>query len=161
MEGIYLLLGSNLGDRAKILMDAIELLRKNNIKVIQQSSVYETAAWGKTDQQSFLNQVVLVESDKQPKQLLDLLLRIELDLGRVRKEKWGERLIDIDILYYNSEVVKEDDLIIPHPGIPDRKFTLIPLAELSPDGIHPVLKMTQSELLSNCDDDLDVSPFKD
>jgi 2-amino-4-hydroxy-6-hydroxymethyldihydropteridine diphosphokinase len=160
MEGIFLLLGSNMGNRTAVLINAIKALEDNGISIVKKSSVYETAAWGKTDQQSFLNQVLQIDTSLTPQSLLKVVLRIELELGRVRKVKWGERLIDIDILYYNDLILKDEDLEIPHAGIPQRRFTLIPLVEIEPDLIHPVSHMTQSELLDNCTDDLEVSMFK-
>ncbi|MGM0579090.1 MAG: 2-amino-4-hydroxy-6-hydroxymethyldihydropteridine diphosphokinase [Bacteroidota bacterium] len=159
MEGIFLLVGSNLGNRAKILIDAAETLEKRGVKVVNRSSVYETAAWGKTDQQAFLNQVLQVETALSARELLDVILKIEIDLGRVRKIKWGERLIDIDILYYHDSLIKEDNLEIPHPGIPDRRFTLIPLVEICPNFIHPKKQISQIDLLENCEDNLEVSLF--
>lgn len=156
MEGIFLLLGSNLGNRAEVLEKAIKTLLDNNVIVKQRSSVYETAAWGIRDQQAFLNQVIEVESGYTALELLQLILDIEQELGRVRKVKWGERLIDIDILYFNDEIINKKELKIPHPGIPDRKFTLIPLVEICPSSIHPVEKIDQKELLNRCEDELKV-----
>jgi 2-amino-4-hydroxy-6-hydroxymethyldihydropteridine diphosphokinase len=159
MEGIFLLLGSNLGNREEVLQKAVSSLERNGIIVIKKSSVYETAAWGKTNQQAFLNQVLKVETELNVHKLLELILEIEIQLGRVRKEKWGERLIDIDILYFHDKIYKEDGLEIPHPGIPYRRFTLIPLVELCPQNKHPIKKITQTELLDSCDDSLKVSLF--
>lgn len=159
MEGIFLLLGSNIGDRKTVLKNAIEALEKREIRLVKKSSVYETAAWGINDQQDFLNQVLEVDTSLTPHELLKVILEIELELGRVRKIKWGERLIDIDILYYNTFICKDDDLEIPHPGIPDRRFTLIPLVEICPDFIHPVKLISQKQLLDNCKDNLEVSLF--
>lgn len=159
MEGIFVLLGSNLGDRERVLKKAIESLEYKGIVLVKKSSVYETAAWGITDQKSFLNQVLQVDTSLDPKELLEVILKIELELGRVRKIKWGERLIDIDILYYHNFICKEDDLEIPHPGIPQRRFTLIPLVELCPEFIHPKLRLSQKNLLDNCEDNLEVSLF--
>jgi 2-amino-4-hydroxy-6-hydroxymethyldihydropteridine diphosphokinase len=160
MEGVFLLLGSNLGNRAEVLNKAIEALEKNNVQLVNKSSVYETAAWGKTDQQAFLNQVVKVKTKYNPEELLSVILNIELELGRVRKVKWGERLIDIDILYFNNQIIKEEELEIPHPGIPNRRFTLIPLVEICPQFIHPVMQINQKELLNNCQDSLGVSIYE-
>jgi len=156
MEGIFILLGSNLGNREKVLMQAADTLEQNGIILVKKSSIYETAAWGKTDQQAFLNQVLQVDTSLSPKELLKVILEIELELGRVRKVKWGERLIDIDILYYHDVSFKDDDLEIPHPGIPNRRFTLIPLVEICPEFIHPKMQMTQKMLLDNCEDNLEV-----
>lgn len=122
----------------------------------QTSSVYETSAWGKEDQPAFLNQVVEISTTYTPHKLLKEIAKIEEELGRVRYEKWGERVIDIDILYFNSSVVITSNLEIPHSGIPDRKFTLAPMAEIAPDFKHPVLGKTQKELLEACMDPLEV-----
>ncbi|WMN11537.1 2-amino-4-hydroxy-6-hydroxymethyldihydropteridine diphosphokinase [Marivirga salinae] len=159
MEGIFLLLGSNLGDRAKVLQLAIKALEYKGIKLVKKSAVYETAAWGITDQQAFLNQVIQVDTSLAPMDLLKVILEIELELGRVRKIKWGERLIDIDILYYHDIIYKEDDLEIPHQGIPKRRFTLVPLVEICPEFIHPKMQLSQKKLLDNCEDNLEVSLF--
>ncbi|HET8858732.1 2-amino-4-hydroxy-6-hydroxymethyldihydropteridine diphosphokinase [Marivirga sp.] len=159
MEGIFLLLGSNLGDRYLNLLHAVESLEKKAIKNENVSSIFETAAWGKTDQQAFLNQVLKIQTKLRPHDLLKVILEIEIDLGRVRKLKWGERLIDIDILYYHDLEIEEDDLKIPHPGIPDRKFTLTPLVEIASDFIHPILNKTQLELLNSCKDNLEVTKY--
>lgn len=160
MEGIFLLLGSNLGNRVEVLNKAIEALENKGVAILNKSSVYETAAWGKEDQQAFLNQVLQVKTSMEAQELLKVILKIELELGRVRKVKWGERLIDIDILYFNDLVHKDKVLEIPHPGIPDRRFTLIPLVEINPNFIHPKLELSQKELLDNCEDNLEVSFFE-
>ncbi|WP_340153253.1 2-amino-4-hydroxy-6-hydroxymethyldihydropteridine diphosphokinase [uncultured Marivirga sp.] len=159
MEGVFLLLGSNLGNREEILNQAIAALEKKGVTLVSKSSVYETAAWGKTDQQAFLNQVLQVKTEYSPKKLLGVIQQIELELGRVRKVKWGERLIDIDILYYHDQVINQAGLAVPHPGIPERRFTLIPLVEICPDFIHPVFQLDQKQLLEKCQDHLEVSIF--
>jgi 2-amino-4-hydroxy-6-hydroxymethyldihydropteridine diphosphokinase len=159
MEGIFLLLGSNLGERTKSLNQAIHALRKKGVKLVKKSSIYETAAWGIEDQQAFLNQVLQVDTSLAPEELLKLILEIELELGRVRKIKWGERIIDIDILYYNDILCQEKNLEIPHPGIPHRRFTLIPLVEICPELLHPKIKISQKKLLDNCNDNLEVHLF--
>ncbi len=160
MEGIFLLLGSNLGDGANVLSQAIAAIEENRIEIVKKSSIYETAAWGKTDQQAFLNQVLLVKTSLDAHELLKVVLEIELQLGRVRKVKWGERIIDIDILYFNDLVLRDTVLEIPHPGIPYRRFTLIPLVEICAQFIHPEIQVSQKELLDNCEDNLEVSMFK-
>lgn len=153
----YLLLGSNLGNREKCLTDALGLLAERVGEVLLTSSVYETAAWGKTDQPNFLNIAVKIETVLNPLQLLETVLTIEADLGRVRYEKWGSRLIDIDIILYGEEVIAlGDQLQIPHPEMQNRKFVLLPMAEIAPNFIHPVLKRSISELLVNLDDNLEV-----
>lgn len=153
----YLLLGSNLGKREKLIADALTLLKVSVGEILQISGIYETAAWGKTDQPSFLNLAVKIETILTPTQLLEAVLKIETDLGRVRHEKWGSRLIDIDVILYGEDIVNEIELLqIPHPEMQNRKFVLLPMAEIASAVIHPVLKKSISELLSNLDDNLSV-----
>ena len=159
MSGIYLLLGSNIGRRFKNLERARELIVSNGITIKKESKIYETAAWGNEDQEAFLNQVIEVETGKSPQRLLKITQQIENEMGRVRYEKWGKRLIDIDILYFKDLIFAEDDLSLPHPGIADRRFTLIPLVEIAPDMVHPELNKTQTELLDLCQDSLEVAEF--
>ncbi len=156
IDGIYLLLGTNLGDKKSNLMKAKVLINKQLGTIVNQSHTYETAAWGITDQASFLNEIIEIKSKLTPKQMLSKINEIEKELGRVRKVKWGERLIDIDILYFQHQVHSSDNLKIPHPGIPDRRFTLIPLVELNADFNHPVLNKTNQQLLDQCRDTLQV-----
>lgn len=160
MTGIYLLLGTNLGNRYKNLEKAREQLVANSITIRKESQIYETAAWGKEDQESFLNQVVEVETGKSPQRLLFIANMIEKEMGRERFEKWGSRLIDIDILYFGDIEFKNENLIIPHPQIQNRRFTLEPLVELNGEFVHPVLKKTQAELLESCEDQLEVTVFE-
>lgn len=155
MNGIFLLMGSNVGNRLNSLREAENLLIGKGIQILDESSIYETEPWGKKDQQWFLNIVLQVETSLTPNQLLECLLAVEESLGRIRKEKWGERIIDIDILYYHDIVIDLKELTIPHIGIPDRKFTLVPLVEMYPLGLHPILKKTQTEMLAECTDALD------
>lgn len=153
----YLLLGSNLGDRQLYLERAKALIASEVGEVVAQSSIYETAAWGKTDQPGFLNMALAVETKLDPLELLDKVLGIELALGRVRHEKWGSRLIDIDIIFYGEEVVAiGDELQIPHPEMQNRRFVLQPLAEIAPDFIHPVLHQNLTEILASLSDSLSV-----
>ncbi|WP_231460117.1 MULTISPECIES: 2-amino-4-hydroxy-6-hydroxymethyldihydropteridine diphosphokinase [unclassified Pedobacter] len=153
----YLLLGGNLGDRERNLEDAIELLDKEVGKVLSKSSVYETAAWGKTDQPSFLNQAISLNTKQNALEVLEKALAIEQKLGRIRKEKWGERLIDIDLILFGDEVIDiEGKLQIPHPQMQNRKFVMQPLAEIAPDVVHPIIKKTISEIALNISDNLEV-----
>lgn len=154
-DGIYLLLGSNLGDRIDNLKQAIKYIWSFS-EIVKISSVYETAPWGVTDQPSFYNQVLEIKTATDPKSLLNEILKIEQLLGRVRKVKWGARIIDIDILYYGTQLINENDLIIPHPGITERRFTLEPLVEIAPDFIHPITGKTNLEMLELLDDQLSV-----
>lgn len=107
--------------------------------VLKKSPIYETQSWGKTDSPDYLNQVIQVQTDLPAQAVLEKILGIELKMGRVREEKWGSRLIDIDILFYNSDIINEPGLHIPHPELHNRRFTLEPLAEIAPEFIHPVL----------------------
>lgn len=154
----YLLLGSNLGDREKFITDALALLEARVGELAQVSGQYETAAWGKTDQPSFINMAIKVETVLDPFQLLEAVLKIEADLGRVRYEKWGSRLIDIDIILYEDQVIdQEQRLQIPHPEMQHRKFVLLPLSEIASNIVHPILKKNISELLYALEDDLSVT----
>ena len=155
MNGIYLLLGSNLGNRLEYLKEAANLLAKQKIKIIDESSIYETEPWGQKNQDWFLNIILEVTTSLDPNSLLTTILSIENQLGRNRKEKWGERCIDIDILYFFNEELTTEKLNIPHPGIPDRRFTLVPLAEMAPLEIHPTLNKNHIELLAECSNPLD------
>lgn len=156
MKGIYLLLGTNQGNREKNLGDAQNLLADRGIAAQRVSSLYETAAWGIEDQPGFLNQVLEVATGLSANELLKTILAVELEMGRVRIQKWGERLIDIDILYYQDEVIDIPELKVPHPEMPNRRFTLVPLVELAAEAVHPVLRKTQQELLDVCPDPLSV-----
>ncbi len=157
MKGIYLLLGSNQGDRMKSLeLAAGHISRKVGLPV-RSSSVYRTAAWGKERQRDFYNQVMEVDSGLSPHQILDEIEEIMRSMGRIRKTKWGERIIDIDILYYGDFRINHPDLVIPHPRIAERRFTLVPLCELVPDMMHPVRGVTHLELLKQCKDQLKVT----
>lgn len=156
-NGIFLLLGTNLGDRSQNLATARALIEAKAGKIIKTSAVYLTAAWGKTDQPDFYNQVVEIESILSPDELLSTTLGIEEVMGRVRTEAWGARTMDIDILLYGDVIVEREQLTIPHPRMNNRKFTLIPLAEIAPKVIHPIEQKTISELLAICSDTLDVS----
>jgi 2-amino-4-hydroxy-6-hydroxymethyldihydropteridine diphosphokinase len=153
----YLLLGGNLGSREANLEKAIQLLNDKIGKVIAVSSLYETAAWGKTDQPAFLNQAIALQTNLSALEVLDLALSIEQELGRVRKDKWGERLIDIDLILFGNEIINiPDKLQVPHPHMQDRKFVMEPLAEIAPEVIHPVFGETISSISCKIDDPLEV-----
>ncbi len=149
---LYLLLGANLGNRALTLRRAVSLISERIGKVVQQSQLYETAPWGVTDQPAFLNQVLTVETSLEPEAILLQTQTIEQELGRVRLEKWGARKIDIDLLYYGQLIRQTDTLTIPHPYLHQRRFTLVPLAEVAPNFVHPILQKTNTELLAECED---------
>jgi len=156
MQRVFLLLGSNLGDRYMFLSDAIKHIENDVAPVLEFSSIYETQSWGKTDAPDYLNQVLFLKTDFSARQILEKILNIEIDLGRLREEKWGARCIDIDILFYGEDIINEVDLKIPHPELHKRRFTLEPLAEIAPGFIHPVLQKNILTLKSELKDDLIV-----
>ena len=157
---VYLLFGSNLGERAANIANAITLLDNQGIKAIKLSSLYETEPWGNTEQGKFLNRVGKFRTTATAGVLMKTILRIEADMGRKRTIKWAPRLIDIDILFYGNHILSQKDLEIPHPELEKRKFALIPLAEIAPDFVHPVLKKSIKELLAECHDSMSVDFFR-
>jgi len=152
----YLLLGTNQGDRSSYLSKAIQQLKKYVGTIVQNSFIYQTKAWGMTNQPDFLNQVIAINTQLTPFELLDTCQKIEKKLGRKRIIQWGQRTIDIDILYFNKEIISSKNLTIPHPEIPNRRFTLVPMVEIAADWVHPILNKSQKDLLSNCKDKLEV-----
>ncbi len=156
MNTAYLLTGGNMGNRLNNLQQAAEFIQQNCGKIIASSSVYETEAWGKTDQPAFLNQALQIETDLSPDSLMQALLDIESRMGRIRTIKMGPRIIDLDILLINDLIQTSPLLTIPHPALPLRKFALLPLAEIAPQVIHPIEKKTILELLQICPDTLNV-----
>ncbi|PIQ17085.1 MAG: 2-amino-4-hydroxy-6-hydroxymethyldihydropteridine diphosphokinase [Flavobacteriales bacterium CG18_big_fil_WC_8_21_14_2_50_32_9] len=158
LNQVILSLGGNQGDVIQTFIETKQLIEKNIGLISKSSSLYKTAAWGETNQSDFLNQVILVTTNLFPIELLQECMKIEKQLGRVRtdKNRWKERIIDIDILFYNNETITLHDLEIPHPQIANRKFILIPLREISPNLVHPILKKTIKNLEKNCNDKLNV-----
>lgn len=152
-------MGSNLGDRTLYLQQARESINRQVGTLTRSSKVYETAAWGKTDQPNFLNQVLEVQTALTPEEVLQRINAIEQELGRVRHEHWGARFIDIDILFYDDLVLQTQRLTIPHPQLHLRRFTLLPLAELAPELKHQVLGKSINQLLQECPDKLEVWEF--
>jgi len=160
MNQVYVLLGANIGDPLNQLAQAREQISQKLGHIEQASSIYESEAWGVEDQPIFLNQVLLVESELSAEEFLQIALSIENDLGRIRFKKWGSRVIDIDMLYYNEEIIDSENLKIPHPFLHQRNFTLVPLVEISPQYIHPVLKKSNKDLLLGSKDQLLVNILK-
>lgn len=160
MFKVYLILGGNLGDKFGNLQKAVERIGTHIGEVVKISSVYETEAWGKTDQPSFLNLALIAETNLTPLKVLGEIHKIETLLGRKREEHWGARIIDIDILFYDNEIINLSNLMIPHAYITKRRFVLTPLLEIIPDFIHPVLKKTIKELYSGCEDNIGVKKYK-
>lgn len=151
------MLGSNEGHPTENLRVARQKIETQVGAITQQSSLYRTAAWGVEQQPDFLNQVLEIATALSPEALLEKILAIELEMGRVRTQKWGARLIDIDLLFYGQEVRHTASLLLPHTGIPERRFTLVPLTEIAPEFMHPVLNKTVRKLLEECTDPLEVT----
>jgi 2-amino-4-hydroxy-6-hydroxymethyldihydropteridine diphosphokinase len=152
----YLLLGSNLGDSKQLIEDATMLIEKRIGTIVAKSSRYATAAWGKTEQPPFINLALQVCTDLEAFTLLTRVLEIEKDLGRVRMEKWGARLIDIDVIFYGNHIIDTPELTIPHPLMHLRKFVILPLNEIATSFEHPILKKNIDQILSDLPDDLKV-----
>lgn len=156
MNTAYLLIGGNLGDRAAYLQMAQTKIADTCGNITNTSSIYETAAWGNTSQPSFYNQAIVVSTTLSPEALMDQLLSIELEMGRVRDQKYGPRTIDLDILMIDGLVFNTEKLTIPHPQMHNRRFALLPMAEVAPTLKHPLLDQSIEDLLQNCPDSLDV-----
>lgn len=156
MNTAYLLTGGNLGNRFNNLNTAKICVEEICGKIISSSSVYETAAWGIKEQPDFYNQAIILETTSSPSELLKNIHVIEKKMGRIREIKYGPRIIDIDILFYNNDVIDTKSLKVPHPFLHERRFALMPLAEIAGNIIHPVLQKTINKLLRECSDDSGV-----
>ena len=143
----YIGIGSNLGSREDNCEIAIKLLEAGDIIVTKRSSMIVTEPWGVEDQPKFINMAVEIETDLKPEELLSILKKIESEIGRNTSERWGPRIIDLDILLYDDLIIKTPELEIPHPYITEREFVLKPLSEIAPEKIHPVLKRSVKSLL--------------
>ena len=163
MISAYLLLGTNQGDRIALLHKACDSITHRVGRIIRSSSVYESAPWGFDSDDWFLNKVLMVETSLPPEVLLLTLQQIEEDLGRVRRKTTGyeSRSMDIDILFYDKAVINTSTLIIPHPRLHERRFTLVPLAEIAPDFQHPVLQKNITTLLLQCSDKTSVERLQE
>lgn len=152
----YLLLGSNLGDRAALLAAARQQLAATVGEIVAESGLYETAAWGREDQPAFLNQALAVQTVLQPEELLAACQAAEQQAGRQRLEHWGSRTLDVDILLFGEAIIDTPTLTVPHPRLPERRFALVPLAEIAGAVVHPQSHETVGMLLLRCPDPLAV-----
>ncbi len=156
MNYAYLVIGGNIGERENELSHAAKLLEERCGAIIDRSALFETAPWGKADQDYFLNQAIVLATSLTARELLKEILYIEKLMGRNRQEKLGPRIIDIDIIFFNHEVINEPDLTVPHPEMSKRRFVLEPLNQVIPAYIHPIYYKTVKELLADCTDHLPV-----
>jgi 2-amino-4-hydroxy-6-hydroxymethyldihydropteridine diphosphokinase len=152
----YLLIGGNEGDRPAHLAEARAKISLSAGPILQSSSIYETAPWGKAGQPDFLNQALEISTRLDAPALMKRMLEVEEAMGRRRLEKYGPRIIDIDILFFNDAIIREPGLVIPHPELANRRFVLTPMEEIAPKWRHPVLNRTVRELLAECTDPLEV-----
>lgn len=157
MNKVYIAFGSNIGDRYQVVEEAFKLLEANGMRILKKSKIYETEPYGYEDQPPFINGALLVETEFSCREALEALLRIELELGRVRLFKWGPRNIDLDIIFYNDELYSEEDLKVPHPDMQNRAFVLRPLHDICPEYIHPVYKKSVETLLFELERKMDSS----
>lgn len=156
LHTITLSLGSNEGNSKLILENACRLLQSEIGKLASISAFYSTKPWGNPNQPDFLNNALILQTEFSPQECLLIIQKIEIELGRIRTEKWGKRTIDIDVLFYDNLTINEKNITIPHPEIENRNFVLQPLAEICPYFIHPILNKTIKELLLVCKDESEV-----
>ncbi|HLN72004.1 MAG: 2-amino-4-hydroxy-6-hydroxymethyldihydropteridine diphosphokinase [Methylococcaceae bacterium] len=162
MSKVYLLLGGNIGDKQQVFAQATSSLGERVGKITGRSAIYETEPWGFESNDLFWNQVLELEVDIPARKVLEMTMDIEHQMGRIRKiNQYDSRVIDIDILFYDDKIIEMPELVIPHPRIQERKFVLVPLDELVPDMIHPVLHKSIHQLLEACKDELRVERVKD
>jgi 2-amino-4-hydroxy-6-hydroxymethyldihydropteridine diphosphokinase len=159
MHQVVLGLGGNRGDRLALLDKASKLLAQK-MDLQKASSIYHTAAWGGNSHGAYLNQVLVLNTSMKAEECLDFIQQIEDQLGRKRKVKWGDRTMDIDILYFDNEIINTERLKVPHPHLASRNFVLVPLAEVLPHYIHPQIKKSSVELMQLCEDNLQVKAWQ-
>jgi 2-amino-4-hydroxy-6-hydroxymethyldihydropteridine diphosphokinase len=160
MNTAFLLIGSNMGNRQEVLLHATEMIVESCGPILQQSAIYQTAPWGLQTQDDFLNQAIHIQTKFNAQRLLKEVLKIEEMLGRKRTITYGPRVIDIDILFFDSEIIQEENLVVPHPQIQNRRFVLVPMAEIAPGFVHPLFKKNILQLLKECPDMLAVQKFQ-
>lgn len=159
----FILLGSNLGEREMLMKTAMDMIGKRCGELVSCSEIYESEPWGFDSDNNFLNQIISIRTELNPHDLLKELLSIEADLGRQRKSDihtYESRPMDLDILYYDDLIIDDDDLILPHPRLHRRRFTLLPLCDIAPDFIHPLFKKSNKVLLEECEDDSNVNVYR-
>ncbi len=160
MIKLYLLLGGNLGNKQQVFAEARTRLEEQVGIISAQSAIYETEPWGFESEDLFWNQALELKTTLSPEGVLKQTQLIELELGRIRKEKqYDSRIIDIDILFFGDQIIKTANLTVPHPRIQERKFALVPLYEIAADFIHPIFRKSLRELLDECPDQLKVRPI--
>jgi 2-amino-4-hydroxy-6-hydroxymethyldihydropteridine diphosphokinase len=159
MNKVYLQLGSNLGEREQLISSAITNISAQIGTIISQSKIYESTPWRVDGQGNYLNQIIEIKTELPADKVLELVLNIENDLGRVRLEKWGERLIDIDIIFFNNEIIETPELCVPHKHMHERNFVLEPLNEIAPEFVHPKYNKTISELFEQSKDTEKVAVY--
>jgi 2-amino-4-hydroxy-6-hydroxymethyldihydropteridine diphosphokinase len=152
----FLHLGSNEGNRLEMIDKATAMIEGQIGKLLIKSSLYETEAWGMKDQPDFINQAVKIDTPHTSLETLQLCKKIEHELGSMKKEKWGQRSIDIDLLFWNESIISDENISLPHPQIENRNFVLIPLMEIAGEFIHPVLNKSIEEIFDECEDDCEV-----
>lgn len=158
MHQVVLGLGGNRGDRLALLDKASKLLAQK-MDLEKASSIYHTAAWGGNSHGAYLNQVLVLNTSMKAEECLNFIQQIENQLGRKREVKWGDRTMDIDILYFDNEIIDTERLKVPHPHIANRNFVLVPLAEVLPDFVHPQMGKSSMVLMEECEDSLKVKPL--
>ena len=162
-ESVFILLGSNLGDRQLLVNQACEMMEERCGRIVSKSRLYESEPWGFKSEHWFLNQVIVLDTEMSPDDLMDTLLAIEKELGRDRTtphEGYVSRPMDLDILYWGKDlIVEKQHVIVPHPRLHKRRFTLLPLCDVAPDYVHPILKKTNRQLLDECQDTGVVKTF--
>jgi 2-amino-4-hydroxy-6-hydroxymethyldihydropteridine diphosphokinase len=155
-SSVFISLGGNLGNTLEIFKNVYAEIEKKVGPITKKSSIYQTAAWGPIQQPDFLNQVIVMTTELLPEPVMTILLDIEKNLGRIREERWGPRIIDLDMLFYDEQILSTPLLQIPHPEIQNRKFVLIPLVEIAAEKTHPISQKTMAELLALSEDETEV-----